>query len=121
MKPDISGKEDIKLIVDNFYEIVKTDKLVGVFFTGAVPIEWEQHIPIVCSFWENVLFHTGEYEGNPLESHRNLSRKFKTTSEHFKRWLLLFEKTIDKNFEGPLAKKMKQHAKAIAAVMQQQI
>jgi hemoglobin len=32
MKPDIENKEDIKLLVDTFYEDVKKDELLGFIF-----------------------------------------------------------------------------------------
>lgn len=117
MKPDISNKEDIKIIVQLFYAKVKTDDSIGFFFSDTVSVNWEKHLPVMCAFWENVLFYTGEYEGNPLETHRRIHVQHTTTATHFKRWIELWNKTIDAHFAGPHADKMKNHAKAIAAVM----
>ncbi len=121
MKPDISGREDIERVVHLFYEKIKTDPRINFFFTRVVPINWEKHLPLMCDFWENVLFYTGNYEGNPLVAHRALHARHPTSGEHFELWLQLFEETVDTYFEGINADKMKQHAGAIALVMQQKI
>lgn len=121
MKPDISSKEDIKKIVQVFYEKVKDDETIGFFFSEVVTVDWEKHLPLMCSFWENVLFFTGEYEGNPIVSHRQIHQRHATRPEHFQRWMELFDATVDAFFVGTNADKMKQHSKAIASVMMQKI
>ena len=121
MKPDISGRADIEKVVHLFYDKVKKDEVIGFFFIKVVPVNWETHLPIMCSFWENILFYTGEYEGNPLVTHRHIHQKHTTNENHFKRWLQLFEETVDALYSGANADKMKQHSRAIAMVMQQKI
>ncbi len=71
----------------------------------------------MIGFWENVLFYSGEYEGNPIETHKKIHAIEPTKSVHFDRWLKLFDETVDKNYSGPNAEKMKEHSKAIASVM----
>lgn len=121
MKPDISTRSDIKKLITLFYDKVKTDPEIGFFFSEVININWQEHLPLMCRFWENVLFHTGDYEGNPLEAHRNLHTKHPTSTKHFRRWIQLFNSTIDAYFSGANAEKMKQHAQAIAQIMQQKI
>ncbi|HRD57556.1 MAG TPA: group III truncated hemoglobin [Ferruginibacter sp.] len=121
MKADISSKEDVQTIVHLFYDKVIADEVLGVFFTKVIAINWNKHLPAMCAFWENVLFFTGEYEGNPLVAHRKLHAIHPTTTRHFERWIDIFDETIDEHFAGPNANKMKDHAKAIAAVMLQKI
>ncbi|MBX3239400.1 MAG: group III truncated hemoglobin [Chitinophagaceae bacterium] len=121
MKPDIVNRRDIEKIVHLFYEKVKVDDLIGFFFSDVVQVNWEQHLPIMCAFWENVLFYTGDYEGDPLTTHRGLYNKFKTTPEHFQRWLFLFFQSVDELYEGSNAQKMKDHATGISGVMQDKI
>lgn len=67
MKNDIRNREDIKLIVDAFYEKVKKDDEIAFFFSEIIAVEWEKHLPIMYDFWENVLFHVGIYQGNPTK------------------------------------------------------
>ncbi|MBX2921891.1 MAG: group III truncated hemoglobin [Chitinophagaceae bacterium] len=118
MKPDIASRADIEKVVHLFYDKVKTDDTIGFFFTKVVPIDWDKHFSVMCAFWENVLFYTGEYEGNPLVTHRKINQKYPTNTQHFARWMELFNEAVDTLFAGPNADQMKQHAKAIAAVMQ---
>ncbi len=121
MKPDISNKDNIKTVVDAFYQKVKTDKVIGFFFSEVVTVDWEKHLPKMCAFWENILFFTGEYEGNPIATHRQINQQYVTKPEHFQRWMQLFDATIDELFAGSNANKMKKHSKAIASVMMQKI
>lgn len=121
MKKDIINRKDIEKIVDLFYTKVKKDDMLGHFFSEVIAINWEKHLPIMCAFWENVLFYTGDYEGDPLTTHRKIYQKHPTQPEHFERWLSLFEQSIDELFEGGNATKMKSHAKGIAAIMQKRV
>lgn len=121
MKPDISNKEDIHFIVTLFYEQVKVDEEIGLFFSKVTPVNWDKHVPLMCSFWENVLFYTGDYEGNPLVTHKEVNAKASTSNIHFQRWNDLFQATILQYFEGPNAEKMIHHALAISSVMQQKM
>lgn len=121
MKQDISNKDDIEMIVKSFYEKVKSDETIGIFFSEVVPINWETHLPKMCAFWENVLFFTGEYEGNPIVTHRQINQQYATEPIHFQKWMQLFDKTIDALFAGTNAEKMKAHAKSIASVMMQKL
>lgn len=121
MKPDIATKKDIEQIMAVFYQKARADTLIGFFFTQVIPVRWDRHLPAMCTFWENVLFYSGVYEGDPVTTHRRIHEKYPTRPEHFQRWIQLFSQTIDAFFEGPNAQKMKQHARAIAAVMLQKI
>lgn len=121
MKPDIKNRRDIENVVHLFYQKIKSDKLLSHYFTEVVPVNWEKHLPLMCSFWENVLFFTGEYSGNPLVTHQEVNAKHTTANEDFKRWLKLFKQTIDAHYKGENAKRMKDHARKIAEVMQSRI
>jgi hemoglobin len=121
MKKDISNRGDIEKVVMHFYEKVKADDRIGFYFSEVIPINWEKHIPLMCSFWENVLFYTGNYEGNPLVTHQRINALYGTSTPHFERWLQLFDESIDDLFQGGNSEKMKAHAKAIAAVMQEKL
>ena len=73
------------------------------------------------NFWENVLFYTGNYEGNPMNIHQHLNRVVPLSKQHFERWVLLFNETVDELFEGNKAFFVKQRAISIAVVMQVKI
>jgi len=121
MKKDIENKNDIALLVDEFYKKVKTDDVIGYIFTDIAMVNWEKHLPVMYDFWENTIFYTGAYEGNPMLLHKHLHRLMPLTLEHFKRWNDLFTLTVDELFKGPNAKLAKQRAVSISAVMQVKI
>lgn len=118
MKHDIQNIDDIKLLVNSFYEKVKKDKIIGYIFTDAIKIDWETHLLVMYQFWENVIFFTGSYKGNPMIIHQHINSKISLTTEHFKQWLHLFIVTIDELFAGEKAEFVKQRAISIATVMQ---
>ena len=118
MKKDILTKTDIIQLVDKFYDRVKTDPLLGPYFIDLVKINWAKHLPVMYTFWENVLFHTGTYDGNPMQIHKAMHDKFPMRTEHFQQWLRLFTSTVDDLFAGNNAEVIKQRATSIATVMQ---
>ena len=121
MKPDVISNDDIEKIVRAFYAKIDADEVLGYFFNVVVPVDWSKHVAKMCSFWENVLFYTGDYEGNPLIKHRELNLQQHTKPEHFERWMNIFYSTLDASFEGPNVEKMKRHSKSIASVMMQKM
>jgi hemoglobin len=121
MKKDIENRCDIEWLVTRFYEKVKADDTIGYIFNDIAKVNWEKHLPIMFNFWENVLFYTGNYEGNPMDIHQHLHRAAPLKKEHFTRWNLLFLETVDEHFEGTNAVLAKQRALSISTVMQLKI
>lgn len=114
IKKDIEGREDIELLIRSFYTHAVRDELIGHFFTEVAKINLEEHLPIMYSFWENLLFHTGGYQGGMMQKHILLNRKQRLEPEHFARWLQLFEREVDTHFAGPVAEEAKTRARTIA-------
>lgn len=48
MKKDISTSEDVKTLVDAFYNDVKSDPIIGYVFTG-IATNWEEHLPMTLT------------------------------------------------------------------------
>lgn len=117
MKKDIRNRKDIERLINRFYDKIKTDTVIGFIFTDIAKVHWEQHLPVMYDFWENAIFHTGNYAGNPLESHKKLHHLFPLTPAHFDHWNKLFADTVDAHFEGTNARLLKQKALSIATVM----
>jgi len=115
MKTDITGRKELELLIDTFYAKVKADPVIGGMFAH---INWEHHLPVMYSFWENALFYTGGYSGNPLRTHQAINRRSPLTTGHFTQWLDLFVATVDELFEGEKAELAKQRAYSISTVMQ---
>ncbi len=118
MRQDIISRTDIEFFVDHFYTKAKQDTLIGFIFTELIPIDWEIHIPLICDFWETMIFNNGKYTRNPLMVHMKINEKTPLQPEHFERWLVLFNNTIDQHFEGKNAMLIKTRALSMANVMQ---
>lgn len=118
MKKDILTREDIEILVNTFYGKIKKDELIGYIFTDIRHVNWDKHLPVMYDFFENMLFFTGSYTGNPMEVHKHISRLFPLTPPHFTRWILLFNTSVDELFEGKTAELVKQRAKNISTIMQ---
>ena len=114
---DIENRKDVEFLVNEFYAKVLKDKKIGYFFSEIAHIDWNKHFPIMYDFWETILFDTMKYKGNPMTKHIVLSRKEPMTSEHFERWLLLWNQTVNENFKGNRASEAIKRAKMIAELM----
>jgi hemoglobin len=66
MKKDIENRNDVELLIITFYEKVKADESIGYIFNDIAKVNWPKHLPVMFAFWENVLFNTGAYNGNPM-------------------------------------------------------
>lgn len=121
-KPDINTREDIFLLVSNFYEKVRADKTLGPFFNETIK-DWEAHLNHLTSFWETSLFMTRKleekYRGNPLEAHVRVDKQFNHTIDnlHFGLWLNLWYQTLDELFEGEIADNAKRRARKMGTFM----
>ena len=111
---DIENIDDIILLVDRFYDKVNADPLLSPVFNQIAKVNWEEHLPVMYSFWSAVLFDTNTYKGQPLTSHIDLP----IDTEHFNRWLELFKQTVDENFKGEKAIEAKEKAESIALIFQ---
>jgi hemoglobin len=106
---DITNINDIKVFVDEFYDKVRRDTLIGPVFLQVIP-DWQPHLDRMYAFWNAVLFGVSGFKGNPFAKHAPLQ----IGQEHFDRWLLLFAETIDTYFEGPVAEDTKKRAGLMA-------
>lgn len=118
MKRDISNRADIQQLVDTFYDKVRSDEVIGYLFNEVAQVNWPQHLPRMYDFWENIIFQTGSFKGNPMVPHMQLHEKSPLTKEHFARWQQLFFATVDELFAGEKAELAKQRALSIATMMQ---
>ncbi len=121
MKQDIQNREDLIQLVNLFYERVNVDDEISSFFTDTIHVNWEQHLPKMYDFWENTLFASVNYSGNPMLIHKMINDKKLITQAHFNRWISLFHSTVDSLFEGEKAERIKQRAAGIAFLMQVKI
>ncbi len=116
-KKDIQTADDIKLLVDTFYEHVKLNAVIGPIFTTAVPVDWAHHLPKMYKFWGSILLGEHSYEGNPMQRHIEISGITAMGTEEFSEWLLVFTSTVHSLFEGEKAKEAIIRAGNIARLM----
>ena len=107
---DIQTKDDIKKLVDLFYEKVNNDTLLFPIFNEIAKVNWEEHLPIMVEFWNTILIEKKAFTGQPYPKHAVLP----ITKEHFDKWLYHFKTTIDANFQGKTAEEAKRLASQIA-------
>src|SRR6185503_2181818 len=100
---DISSREDIELLVRQFYSKVRQHETLGYIFDDIMKIDWEYHIPILVDFWETILLDTGSYTRNAMGEHFKVNQKIKLELHHFTTWLELFDSTVDSFFKGDKA------------------
>ncbi|WP_338764404.1 group III truncated hemoglobin [Bernardetia sp. ABR2-2B] len=119
MKPknDIQNEENIKLLVDTFYDKVNQNLILSPIFNDFAAVDWSSHLPIMYRFWNGILFGEGGYKGNPFEKHIPLP----IDKTHFENWLNLFVETVDEFFEGNKAEEAKQRASIIAYTFQSKL
>ncbi len=88
-------EQDIRTLVDRFYERVRGDDLIGPIFVERV-VDWSVHLPKMCDFWSTVVRRTGRYSGRPYEAHQAIGG---LTPAHFDRWLSLWESTVNRTIK----------------------
>lgn len=118
---DIESREDIELLVNEFYKKVVPDKLIGHFFTRVVHFTWEEHIPVMISFWDTVLFGKQSYKGNPMIKHMELDALYPLDPLHFDRWLYLWQETVRQLFAGDKANEAVDRAHSIARIIKAKV
>ena len=121
LKKDIENRSDIELMVDAFYKKVLADKKLGFIFQDVAKVNWSTHIPLLYDFWENVIFFTGSYEGNPVNLHKHLHAIEPLSKTHFDRWNKLFILTVDQFFEGSKAELAKERAISVSGIIRDKV
>ncbi len=102
-KKDISSLPDIQILVDTFYERIRTNELLGPIFNGILTDRWPAHLEKMYRFWQTVLLEEHTYTGSPFVPHAKLL----IDQLHFDTWLTIWDGTINDLFEGAKAKEAK--------------
>ena len=118
---DLRVRADIEVIVLAFYQSAIQDPEIGYIFTDVANLNLEAHIPVICDFWETVLFGNMVYRGSVVHKHILLHNKSKLLPEHFEKWLGIWRTTVDSLFKGEKAEEMKNRAYMMAEMMKHKI
>lgn len=117
MKQDIGNRENLEWLVSTFYEKLMVDEVVKTFFIEVVPIDLKEHLPVIVDFWESALLAQGNYRGNPMIKHMEMSRKMQLERIHLETWLQHWEDTIREGFKGPVAETAITRARSIGEMI----
>ncbi|WP_295767215.1 group III truncated hemoglobin [uncultured Mucilaginibacter sp.] len=113
-KREILNLQDIKVLVDGFYESVRHDELLGPVFNARIENRWPEHLEKMYKFWQTLLLDQHTYNGRPFPPHATLP----VEHQHFERWKAIFNATIDEHFTGTKANEAKQRAQNIAKMFE---
>jgi hemoglobin len=118
---DLADRADIEALLRRFYGRVLDDDVLAEAFTEVRTKGLDSHIPVMCDFWETVLFRAGRYRGSALHAHRNVHSQTPLSGYHFVRWLTTWQDTVDEMYCGPVAEHAKVQASRIAWAMNRRL
>lgn len=102
-REDIQNLEDIKILVNEFYDSIRKDELLGPIFNSIIKNRWSEHLEKMYRFWQTVLLEEHTYYGSPFPPHAQMPIE----KLHFDQWIKLFSNTVDNYFQGEKADKAK--------------
>ena len=108
---EIENEADVHELVQTFYQKVMEDELISPFFKR---LNFEEHLPKMEFFWRFVLLDESGYTTSVTDKHMHM----RLTEEHFKRWISLFNQTLDELFIGEKVELAKQRAVLIGWTIQ---
>jgi hemoglobin len=118
MKRDIENRDDLLLLMQEFYKKLLADDSINYLFTDVAKINLDHHFPVLVDFWDSILFQSGTYQKNAMQPHLALHQKSPLTRHHFETWLRYFKESVDELFIGDNVFIIKERATSIATVMQ---
>lgn len=118
---DLANRTDVAALLRRFYGRALDDEVLAEPFTELRSSGLDSHLPVMCDFWETVLFRAGRYRGSALTAHRDLHRQTPLRSRHFVRWLTIWNDTVDAMYRGPVAEHAKVQAARIAWAMHRRL
>lgn len=117
-KKDIENREDLLLLITEFYKKLLADDSISYLFTDVAKIDITHHFPVLVDFWDTILFQSDTYRKNAMQPHMILHQKSPLSGHHFDTWLRYFKQTVDELFAGVNTVIIKERATSIATVIQ---
>ena len=110
-------EDAIRSLVHSFYAAIREDDVLGPIFASHIDDDdWPAHLQRMCDFWSNALLATGRYHGNPMVVHAAIDA---LRTDHFDRWLGLFEQSAADTFPAPVARSVVARAQRMGARLRQ--
>ncbi|MGL5111009.1 MAG: group III truncated hemoglobin, partial [Flavobacterium sp.] len=63
---DLQDLNDIKTMVNTFYDNVRKDTSIGPVFNEKIGDRWPEHLEKMYRFWQTILFEVHTYSGSPF-------------------------------------------------------
>jgi hemoglobin len=118
---DLADRGDVEALLRRFYGQVLVDDILAEPFAEIRLNGLESHLPVMCDFWQTVLFRAGLYGGSALRAHQPVHDRHALSARHFLRWLTLWNSTVDQMYQGPVAEHAKVQATRIARAMHRRL
>lgn len=118
---DITCRQNIELLVNEFYNEVRKDATIGPVFDGIIGENWDTHLPKMYKFWSSMLLNENSYNGNPMAEHVKINQNSPFNEGMFDIWFTIWTATVNKYFQGPTADETIMRAKAIKQMMVQHV
>jgi hemoglobin len=118
---DLADRADVEALLRCFYGRVLVDDILAEPFRQVRARGLDSHIPVMCDFWETVLFRAGRYRGSALHAHRHVHHRTPLAGRRFVRWLTTWNATVDEMYCGPVAEQAKVQAARIAWAMHRRL
>jgi hemoglobin len=68
---DLADRGDVEALLRRFYGQVLVDDILAEPFAEIRLNGLESHLPVMCDFWQTVLFRAGLYGGSALRAHQS--------------------------------------------------
>jgi hemoglobin len=94
---DPVSEQQIRQLVDLFYDKVRADPELGPIFERVIQEQWEPHLQKMYDFWSSVMLTTGRYKGQPVAVHKRIEG---LEIGLFDRWLALFGESCAELLDG---------------------
>ena len=114
---DITTRQDVEFLVNQFYGKLIDDDVIGFYFTEIAKLDLSKHLPKMYDFWESILLGNPVYEGYPMAPHFKLNDAVALEEKHFNRWLQVWEATVHEYLDGEKAEMAITRALNIARIM----
>lgn len=115
---DIQTQKDLYFLVDEFYKKLLADNRINYIFTDVVKIKIEEHLPILVTFWSQMILGKGGYTNNLTDIHLKVDKLEHLTQEIFDIWISHFSTTVDENYLGTNSEEIKLQAKNLSIILQ---
>ncbi|OON68369.1 group III truncated hemoglobin [Hymenobacter sp. CRA2] len=112
---DITREADVKFLVDNFCEKVNQDEVLSPAFKAVARVYWPQHLFTLYNFWSTMLFGAKQ-DKSEAALPKNLG--LPTEGPLCRRWLQLFDATVQEHFAGPKAEEAKVKVLKLASLFE---